>query len=269
MLQKSDVSGCFDNINKDLLLTKLRSFLFEFEDSLRIVNLISSFLRTAILDKRGRDYSTPGKGIPQGSPISPILMNIYLHSLDMEMGAFKGELYYLRYADDIVLGFRDQASISRLTQAFKNSLRDLNLEVKSAKIWPQKGGRSPELKVLGRNLSISSAGIITSSFPFKDVKKKLSVIRIEEKMAKAPKMLSLFFPIFLDQIREELNYLTFFPSTLKKASLKAYLNQLLRSRSKEYLHQRHPADFNQYKSLLYTYSKKLYSLISSLPPLTK
>lgn len=38
------------------------------------------------------------KGVPQGSPISPLLSNIMLHELDMEIE--KRQLRFVRYADD-------------------------------------------------------------------------------------------------------------------------------------------------------------------------
>lgn len=78
--------SCFDKIPKDLLLVELKSFLGA--ESSDIIHLISEFLQTPILDKKGNNYATSNKGIPQGSPISPILMNIYLHSLDVRMAKY-------------------------------------------------------------------------------------------------------------------------------------------------------------------------------------
>lgn len=125
MLQKSDVVSCFDKIPHDLLLSELRSYLGA--ENEEIINLISSFLRTPILDKKGVNYASSSLGIPQGSPISPVLMNIYLNSLDVRMGELvsSGQLFYLRYADDILLGFPTEASPLKLIRsawAFKKKI---------------------------------------------------------------------------------------------------------------------------------------------------
>lgn len=46
-----------------------------------LVDLIRAFLKTEILDKEGNSYTCQEKGIPQGSPIPPVLMNCFVHQL--------------------------------------------------------------------------------------------------------------------------------------------------------------------------------------------
>lgn len=60
-------------------------------------------------------------------------MNIYLNSLDVRMGEFvlSGQLFDLRYADDILMGFNNKDSISRSTQALRRALNYLKLEVRN------------------------------------------------------------------------------------------------------------------------------------------
>jgi hypothetical protein len=40
-----------------------------------------SFLKAEIRDRKGNNYSNAEVGIPQGSPLSPILMKIFLHRM--------------------------------------------------------------------------------------------------------------------------------------------------------------------------------------------
>jgi hypothetical protein len=121
-LIQCDVVKCFDCIRHDLLLPLLgECFGPENED---FVKLIQAFLTTEIFDKNGRNYACREVGIPQGSPISPVLMNVFLHQLDKQLfESFLGvpgpegvdewqvKIFYARYADDILFG------IPRVTEA--------------------------------------------------------------------------------------------------------------------------------------------------------
>lgn len=48
----------------------------------------------------GNNYADASGGIPQGSSMSPVLMNIYLHNSDREMMGRGMPLRYARHADD-------------------------------------------------------------------------------------------------------------------------------------------------------------------------
>lgn len=55
------------------------------------------------MDKDGNESSFQTKRIPQGCPMSPVFMNIFLHQLDVKILSFSNKesnLCYVRYADD-------------------------------------------------------------------------------------------------------------------------------------------------------------------------
>lgn len=76
---KIDIQKYFDTINHELLLTKLKEYCDQ-----ATIELIHKFLKCGYIDI----YNHPNKlekseiGTPQGSLISPILSNLYLHSFD-------------------------------------------------------------------------------------------------------------------------------------------------------------------------------------------
>lgn len=263
MLQKSDVVSCFDNIPHNLLLTQLRSCLDA--ENEQVISLIESFLRTPILDKEGVNYASSSLGIPQGSPISPVLMNIYLHSLDARMDKLiaEGLLLYVRYADDIILGFQNIANIPRLTRVFAGTLKNLGLQVKSEKIRHQEKRRSSAMRVLGMICCITPNGQISARAPFEKWEKKLSVARIKDKMEEtdAPKTLAIFFLFMLSIIKPYLYF--FFGCRCAQTDRKIYsfFQSLLRRRSLEFLRGYNPSDGKAYRTLLAQYERKLLSRV--------
>jgi RNA-directed DNA polymerase len=91
----ADIKGYFDNIPTD----RLKSRVEERISDGRLLSLLDSFLKQDII--RGLERWTPTAGTPQGSVISPLLANIYLHPLDATM---REQGYRMvRYADDFVI----------------------------------------------------------------------------------------------------------------------------------------------------------------------
>jgi hypothetical protein len=84
------------------------------------MKLLRSFLRTPIqingkLQKRR-------KGVPQGSPLSPLLSNILLNELDKELE--KRGHRYVRYADDFSVYVKSKKSAKRVGNSIYQFLRD-------------------------------------------------------------------------------------------------------------------------------------------------
>jgi RNA-directed DNA polymerase len=83
-----DLKSFFDDIRHAPVLAKVARRVSD-EGVLR---LIKQFLK-----------STGERGIPQGSPLSPLLANLMLNDLDHALGRGCGYLTYVRYLDDMVV----------------------------------------------------------------------------------------------------------------------------------------------------------------------
>jgi RNA-directed DNA polymerase len=84
--------------------------------------------------EQGRWFETK-EGTPQGSVISPVLANLYLHYvLDLWVNQWrrqqaKGEVITVRYADDAVLGFQQRYEAERFLEQLRERLRKFGLEL--------------------------------------------------------------------------------------------------------------------------------------------
>jgi RNA-directed DNA polymerase len=87
-----DLKSFFDEVDHCILL----QLLYRKVKCPLTLRLIRKWLRAPILI--GGRLRKRRKGVPQGSPLSPLLSNIMLHELDKELE--KRELRYVRYADD-------------------------------------------------------------------------------------------------------------------------------------------------------------------------
>ena len=91
----ADLKAYFDSIPHDRLMNEVRKYV---ADS-RVLELLETFLKQDILE--GLTLWSPEQGTPQGAVISPLLANLYLHSVDVAMT--HAGFHMVRYADDFVI----------------------------------------------------------------------------------------------------------------------------------------------------------------------
>src|SRR5258708_19072500 len=74
-------------------------------------------------------------GTPQGGSASPLLANVYLHYVfDLWVQTWRqkcahGDVIVVRFADDIVIGFRDKADADQFRAELTERMRKFNLEL--------------------------------------------------------------------------------------------------------------------------------------------
>jgi len=82
---EGDIKACFDSFDHHILIDLLRERI----DDEPFIALMWKFLKAGYMEQW--KYHNTYTGVPQGSGMSPILANIYLHELDKHMEGFKAE----------------------------------------------------------------------------------------------------------------------------------------------------------------------------------
>ena len=125
----ADVANFFGSVNQD----KLVLFLEHRIGDKRIIRLIRKWLKAGILEDGVVTVDDRGTG--QGSVISPLLANIYLHYV-FDLWAHRwrrreaqGEVVVVRYADDLVLGFELEDDARRFLDAMRDRFEAFDLSL--------------------------------------------------------------------------------------------------------------------------------------------
>jgi RNA-directed DNA polymerase len=144
-----DLAKYFDSVNHDKLMRLVSE---EVKDS-RVLSLIRKYLRSGVMIN-GVVMDT-GEGTPQGGNLSPLLANIMLNELDIELT--KRGLKFCRYADDVNIYVKSRKAANRVMQSITIFIEDkLKLKVSKEKSTVD---RPWKLKFLGFSFYHKKGGI--------------------------------------------------------------------------------------------------------------
>jgi group II intron reverse transcriptase/maturase len=147
---EADIKSFFDSIDRRELEEMLR---IRVADS-SLMRLIGKCLHVGVLE--GEGLSRPEEGTPQGSVISPILGNVYLHyALDLWFEGnirphLTGRALLVRYADDFVMGFERQDDAERVMAVLGKRLAKFGLTLHPDKTRLLPFGRPPKEQHKGK-----------------------------------------------------------------------------------------------------------------------
>jgi RNA-directed DNA polymerase len=125
----ADIKSFYDTINHRWLMEFLERRIAD----PRMLRLIRKWLRAGVSEDG--EWSRTEAGTPQGSVISPLLSNIYLHYvLDQWVSEWRknkaiGEVIIVRYADDFVMGFQYRHEAERFLEKMKERFDQYGLEI--------------------------------------------------------------------------------------------------------------------------------------------
>ena len=251
----ADIAKCFDKIDHNKLLAKLETYPILF-------NQIKAWLKSGVIDK---SWSATSEGTPQGAVVSPLLANIALHGMELEIKRYartwKGtknenekSISLIRYADDFVILHKDLEVILNCKAVIEKWLKEVSLELKPSKtrishtLYEHEGktgfdflgftirqfpvgkhhsGKSPQREILGFKTIIK---------PSKDkikahLKKVSEIIR---KHQSSPQI------VLIRELNPILKGWTNYYSTVCSKKVFSYCNYVLFSQLKRWAKRRHP-----------------------------
>lgn len=129
----ADIKGFFDHIDHEWMMRFLE---WHIQDP-NLLWLIKKYLKAGIMEE-GK-YVETEEGSAQGSVMSPMLANIYMHNVLTLWFKFvvkrtvRGECFLVNFADDFVVGFQYKADAEWYYTALKERIGKFNLELEDSK----------------------------------------------------------------------------------------------------------------------------------------
>ncbi len=120
-----DIHSFFDEIDHSRLLTEVEKLVID----PAILRLIRIWIAADVVD--GNHRFRLHKGVPQGSPLSPLLANLYLDQLDEAM--LDKDLRLVRFADDFLILCRRKKAADKALEFTAEVLESLRLRLNPAK----------------------------------------------------------------------------------------------------------------------------------------
>jgi CRISPR-associated protein Cas1 len=153
---RCDVKDCFESLPRWRVITRLS----EVCPDLELVDLVRAFVYRPVVGAGAPRRR--GRGLHQGSPLSPLLANLYLDTFDRELLA--AGLQPIRFADDVAIPAESRAAgeiaLARAADAARNLDLELNLG-KSTVVSFDEG-----VEFLGRTVTATTgAGKTASAHP--------------------------------------------------------------------------------------------------------
>lgn len=124
---EADIVSFFDDVSRKALMDMLRTRIADGS----LLRLVGKCMHVGVLD--GAEYSVPEDGTTQGSVLSPLLGNIFLHyALDVWFEnevkpRLRGAAHLIRYADDVAIAFEFEDDARRVLEVLPKRVKRFGL----------------------------------------------------------------------------------------------------------------------------------------------
>lgn len=126
---EADIRAYFDSIDRKALMEMLTVRIADTS----LLRLVGKCLHVGVLD--GEQYEEPDRGTAQGSTLSPMLGNIYMHYVldtwfESEVRPrMRGRATLCRFADDFVIGFETREDAERVQRVLGKRMAKFGLDL--------------------------------------------------------------------------------------------------------------------------------------------
>ncbi len=140
-ISDADIRGFFDHVCHERMIELLRQRIAD----PRMLALVERFLKAGVMIAGRREETD--EGVAQGSVLSPLLANVYLHYVldqwfERDVNPrLRGEAYIIRYADDFICAFELESDARRFLDVLPKRLARFSLELAEEKTQLLRFGR--------------------------------------------------------------------------------------------------------------------------------
>jgi RNA-directed DNA polymerase len=146
-----DVVSFFDSVRRSQLMEMLQERVADGS----LLRLVGKCLHVGVLDKE--EFSEPSEGTVQGSTLSPLLGNVYLHTVldrwftEEVRPRLRGKATFIRFADDGVFGFERQDDAQQVQAVLSKRMERFGLTLHPEKTRLLDFRRPPRARGEGRS----------------------------------------------------------------------------------------------------------------------
>ena len=230
----ADLKNYFGSINHGFL----REFLDKRVKDGVVRRMIDKWLKAGTMESGNISY--PDQGTQQGSVISPLLSNIYLHYVldewfsEQIQPLLKGKSFIVRFADDFILGFSEESDAERVMEVLPKRFAKYELtlhpeKTKMINLNSKRGGSGRSFDFLGftHYLGKSSKG-------YKVLKRKTSSKRLTRAIVNIGKFIKLNRHMKLSDLIAAINvklrgHYSYYGITFNSSGISCYFSQVRRA----------------------------------------